>query len=171
MWLKIIALLCLLSICCQPSWAKCSCSSGGFASYNFLSDPSFDIDMESPDEFIRASTTSETSGTSTAEVQRQRNLPSSLFLDLNDGRHIELALFQAEDDLYGRGNITTVQEAQQAGASISRSMNDLNINLVSVAGALYRFNLTADGSRLEGNYTEILPDQKIMQGTVQGSLR
>lgn len=160
MWLKIIALLCLLSICFQPSGAKCSCSSGGFGSYNFLSDPSFNIDMESPDDFIRASTT---------EVQKPRNLQSSLSLDLNDGRHIELALFQAGDYLFGRGNITTEQGTEQAGAFGSREELGQDIELVSIAGALYRFNLTADGNMLEGNYTEILPDQKIIQGTAQGS--
>ncbi len=167
-------ILALLSMCLQISDAKCGCSLAG--SYNYLSDPSFDMNMNSYDEFVGASSQPEAEGNienieNVESLPAQTSLPGSLSFDLDNSTHVDLALFRADEDLYGKGNITAENETEQAGAVGSLIDKRLVLNLVSIKGVLYEFNLTVEGDRIDGNYSEIEPAGDASSGTVDGRLR
>lgn len=167
----------------HPSAATCSCGSGGYSGFNFLGDPSFDIDMMSFDEFSQASyVANKLENTASADAAldevalgrakgaRENGAMNNMSLNLDDGSHIDLILFPAGKDLFGRGDMAMAQESEveRMGAIGIQDGNRLILELVSLSGALYRFDLLEDGATVLGDYVKVTPDGKAKQGTARG---
>lgn len=171
-------LLLFLLVLSAPSAARCSCGSGASAGFNFLGDPNFNVDMTSFDDFskeyylankIEASVSDDIDLAKKSGVKKGAN-NSNLSLDLNDGSHIDLILFPAGDDLFGRGNMVSKSAgtSEAIGAVGVRDGNRLIIEMISFSGNLYRFDLQGDESAFQGDYIRITPEGNATQGTARG---
>jgi hypothetical protein len=175
----------LMLLGAHPSAATCSCGSGASSSYNFLGDPSFDIDMMSLDGFSQApylANKQENSASADAALDevapdRAKKVKAkgatnsfNLSLDLDDGNHIDLILFPAGKDLFGRGDMAVAQGhgVERMGAVGALDENRLILELASLGGALYRFDLLRNGDAVLGDYIKVTSDGKAIQGTARG---
>ena len=146
----LVLLLLALFILSAPSAARCSCGSGASAGFNFLGDPSFNVDMTSFDDFsqeylankIEASVSDDIERAKKAGVKESAN-NSNLSLDLDDGSHVDLILFPAGNDLFGRGDMALGNASEALGAVGTREGNRVILELVSLSEEpyLYRFDL------------------------------
>jgi len=189
--LLFLILLFLMLIDAHPSVATCSCSSGPSSSYNFLGDPSFDVDMMSFDEFSRASyvanmrENSDSSGALVSEVAADTandagedeepsaiNNSLNISLDLDEDSHIDLILFPVGKDLFGRGHLARegIGAIEMLGAVGTQDENRLILELVSLEGALYRFDLQKGGAAVLGDYVKVMPVGEAKRGTAIGVL-
>lgn len=149
--MRFYAALLALFIVSFPSAAKCSCGSGASGGYNFLGDPSFDIDMTSFDEFSQATfvankmkePVSYDSG-SAKEGSAKKDMNNSMdniSIDLDDGSSIDLVLYPAGENLYGMGNIIPgdagagSESAENASAG-NVSTGNVNANSMGTPDAL-----------------------------------
>jgi len=164
MVLMILMILMILLLACEPaSAANCACSAGG-SSYNFLGDPSMDIDMDSYDEFV-------SSHYQAASVQAaETDAPSRLILDLSDHSRVNLNLTQTAGKFSGQGSMILANANETAPLQASGSLQGsrLDLELATAGGAQYRFNLAKEGSAVMGNYSRIEPDGSKQSGIAQG---
>jgi hypothetical protein len=171
-------LLLVLFTLSAPSAARCSCGSGASAGFNFLGDPSFNVDMTSFDEFsqeyylankIEESVSDDIDRAKKAGAKESEN-NSNLSLDLDDGSHVDLILFPAGDDLFGRGDMTLghTGTSEALGAIGVREGNRLIIEMTSLSGNLYRVDLQGDEGAFLGDYVKITPEGNATQGTARG---
>ncbi len=169
-------LLLFLLILSAPSAARCSCGSGASAGFNFLGDPSFNVDMTSFDDFsqeyylankIEASVSNDIDRAKKVGAKESAN---NLSLDLDDGSHVDLILFPAGDDLFGRGDMAlgSAGTSEALGAVGIREGNRLIIEMISLSGNLYRVDLQGDESAFLGDYVKITPEGNAIQGTARG---
>lgn len=168
----------ILFIISAPSAAKCSCGSGASAGFNFLGDPSFNIDMTSFDEFSQASYLANRAEESVLDdIDREKKSGAkesinNMSLDLDDGSHLDLVLFPAGKDLFGRGDMALGNASEYLGAVGTKEGNRLILELVSLSEEpyLYRFDLQEDGGAFLGEYVKIAPEGKAIQGIARGVL-
>ncbi len=175
-------MLFLLSV---PSAARCSCGGGASAGFNFLGDPSFNVDMTSFDEFSRGSYLANKAEESVSgDIDRvkkagadtkegRNNSTNNISLDLDDGSHIDLILFPAGNDLFGRGNMSSPAGASEVlGAVGIREEYRLIMEMVSLKEepCLYRFDLLEDDSAFLGDYVKITPEGRTIRGNARGVL-
>lgn len=202
-----IALLALFIIS-VPSAARCSCGSGASGGYNFLGDPSFDVDMTSFDEFSQAAyvanemeePVSYDSGSAKEEgaEESMNNSTNNISIDLDDGSHIDLILYPADENLFGKGvmisrdtdarsesaenasagNVSTGNvNAGNAGTPEALGVvgvqegNRLIVEMVSLSGDLYRVDLRGDESGLSGDFAKITPDREVSRGSAKGAAK
>jgi hypothetical protein len=183
--LPVLTLL-VLFILSTPSAARCSCGSGASAGFNFLGDPSFNVDMTSFDDFSREhylanememSVSDDIDRAEKAGVKKDAN-NSNLSLDLDDGSRVDLILFPAGNDLFGRGEMA-LGGAGASGTGASNELgavgtreeegNRLILELVSLSEEpyLYRFDLQEDEGSFLGDYVKITPEGNATQGTAR----
>jgi len=137
---------------------------GGGGSYNFLGDPAVDISMDSYDEFIREN--APVSSVAIADVKRTAT--SRIHLNLKDNDSIYLQLIQADGSISGRGNLTQSKETWPVEAVGMLQENRLSLDVTASGGELYKFSLAREGSAVIGDYSEILPDGRRINGTAEG---
>lgn len=150
--------------------ATCACSLGGGASYNFLGDPTMDVNMDGYDEFAR-----ENVPTSSIAVPNSVGVPnvkaaaeSRLSLDLKDKSNIVLALSKTREGISGRGNMTAINGTEPVLA-VGRLMgNKLSLDVTASGGELYKFNLASEGSTVMGDFSEALPNGVSLTGLAKG---
>ncbi len=176
----VIAFLVLFMIS-VPSAAKCSCGGGASAGFNFLGDPSFNVDMTSFDEFSRGSylankveesVSGEIDRSKKADAEDVKRGINNISLDLDDGSRIGLTLYPAGNDLFGRGDLTMGGASEMLGAVGTREGYRLILELVSLEEepCLYRFDLLEDESAFLGDYVKITPDGRTIRGSASGVL-
>ena len=176
----LVLLLLVPFILTAPSAARCSCGSGASAGFNFLGDPSFNVDMTSFDEFsqeyylankIEESVSDDIDRAKKAGEKESAN-NSNLSLDLDDGSHVDLILFPAGNDLFGRGDMAlgSAGASEALGVVGVQEGNRMILELVSLGEEpyLYRFDLQGDESTFLGDYVKITPDGNAIQGTARG---
>ncbi len=184
-----IALLALF-IFSVPSEAGCSCSSGGDAGFNFLGDPTFDIDMTSFDEFSRASYAVSTMQEPTSfeigsvkdgivkegivEEASPKEGINNISIDLDDGSHIDLVLYPAGEDLFGKGEMTqrgtgieSANTSEALGVVGVLEGDRLIIEMVSLSGDLYRVDLSRGESGFSGDFVKITPEGETAHGNAK----
>jgi hypothetical protein len=172
-------MLLVLFILSAPSAARCSCGSGASAGFNFLGDPSFNVDMTSFDDFSREhylankmemSVSDDIDRAEKAGVKKGAN-NSNLSLDLDDGSRVDLTLFPAGNDLFGRGEMALEGTSKELGAVGTREEEGtrLILELVSLSEEpyLYRFDLQEDDGLFSGDYIKIAPEGKAIRGTAR----
>jgi hypothetical protein len=137
---------------------------GGGGSYNFLGDPAVDISMDSYDEFIRENAP----GSSVAIADVKTAATSRIHLNLKDNDSIYLQLIQADGSISGRGNLTQSKETWPVEAVGMLQENRLSLDVTASGGELYKFSLAREGSAVIGDYSEILPDGRRINGTAEG---
>lgn len=187
---SLIILICLMLFCAHPSAATCSCDGGASSSYNFLGDSSFDVDMMSYEDFSRdyylankpensATASSALNGAALAlskgaEAKDEPNGAGSISisLDLEEGSHIDAVLFNAGKDLFGsaqmaKDDASAVESMGAIGAKDDE--NRLILELVSLKGELYRFDLKSGGKAVLGDYAKVMPDGTAKKGTAIGT--
>ncbi|HSD58753.1 MAG TPA: hypothetical protein VLB04_11275 [Methanotrichaceae archaeon] len=178
----LVLLLLALFMLSAPSAARCSCGTGASAGFNFLGDPSFNVDMTSFDDFsqeyylankIEESVSDNTDRAKRAGVKESEN-NNNLSLDLDDGSHVDLILFSAGNDLFGRGDMALGNASEALGVVGTREGNRVILELVSLSEEpyLYRFDLQEDENSFLGDYVKIAPEGKAMaiRGTARGVL-
>ncbi len=162
-----------------PSGAKCSCGGGASAGFNFLGDPSFNVDMTSFDEFsqgsylannVEESVSGEIDRAKRADAEDAKRGINNISLDLDDGSHVDLTLYSAGDDLFGRGDLAMGGASETLGAIGIREEYRMILELTSLKEepCLYRFDLLEDESKLLGDYVKIMPDGKAIRGSASG---
>jgi hypothetical protein len=119
--LGLLTLLVLVLAACNQAAAKCPCSSGGSASYNFLGDPAVDVDMDSYADFVQANAqhcsvdvlvpTPENAAQSALTLDLGRRGKIEVRLSPKDGTHI------GQGNLTGLGNLTQEDKAEQLEAT------------------------------------------------------
>jgi hypothetical protein len=165
----LIAVLALMLLACSPGAAKCACSGGsGGASYNFLGDSAVDINMDSYDEFARSYTPQSSIQTSLQTTAVETAEVSKLSLDLADSSHVDIALKNVQGEYSGDGSITRADGAEQVTATGKLAGQKLSLNLVTLSGASYKFNLAREGSTVLGDYNEADSLGKNLTGIANG---
>lgn len=154
--------LMILLLACTPAAAQCSCSGGGESSYNFLGDPSMDIDMDSYDEFV-SSHAREISIKAVETAAQGR-----IILDLSDDGRADLTLLETGGKILGQGNITRFNETQSLEATGSLQGNKLAMDLTTSSGSRYRLDLASEGRTLLGDYIRIEPGGERLSGIAEG---
>ncbi|RQW77264.1 MAG: hypothetical protein EHM14_14770 [Methanothrix sp.] len=154
---------------CSPGAAKCACSGGsGGASYNFLGDSAVDINMDSYDEFARSYTPQSSVQTSLQTTAVETAEVSKLSLDLADSSHVDLALKNVQGEYSGDGSIIRANGTEQVKATGKLTGQKLSINLVTLSGATYNFDLAREGSTVLGDYKEADSLGKNLTGIANG---
>ena len=160
--LMISALIFVLAVG-TPVAAKC-CSLGGGGSYNFLGDPAVDISMDSYDEFVRENV----AGSYSSASDVKSAAASRLRLNLRDNGSMDILLSAAKGVFSGWGNMTWASETRPVEAVGMLQGNKLSLNVTALGGEIYKLSLASEGSTVMGDYSEILPDGKRIDGIAEG---
>jgi hypothetical protein len=165
----LIAILILMLAIGPNVAAKCACSLGG-ASYNFLGDPSMDVNMEGYDELARDNVQA-----SSIAVQNSVVVPdvkaaaeSRLSLNLKGKGNIDLALSKTRESISGQGNMTAINGTVPVKAVGKLEGNKLSLDVTASGGELYKFNLANEGSTVMGDFSELLPNGVSLTGLASG---
>ncbi len=158
-----IAIFILFLAACSPAAAKCGGGSSGGASYDFMGDSAFDMNMDSYDEFVKDNIQKSSIGLSAT-----KNAKSRLGLDLSDESRIDLIISQAGGDLSGQGNMTRDNRTEQVKATGLLQGSRLSLDVVTLSDVLFKFELVDQGNMLQGDYSEIDSDGRQIQGFADG---
>jgi hypothetical protein len=160
-----IAIFILILAASSPAASNCACSAGGGASYNFLSDPSMDISMDSYDEFLRE----DVPATGLSGLPDMRKAArSQIILNLDDNSHMDISLAARNDGFFGQGNMTQANETDLVEATGTLKRNRLLLDVASRSGAFCRLDMAKEGSTVLGDYNLTLPNGKNIKGTAAG---
>ncbi len=97
-----------------------------------------------------------------------QNLTGGWHLELMNGENIDLVLSQSGSVVFGRGNITSGNNSQEATANGFISGNVLGINVVPVDGAeLYSLSLDLSGQTPAKTYSIFSANIATSSGTVR----
>ena len=153
--------------------ATCACSLGGGASYNFLGDPTMDVNMDGYDEFARENVpTSSIAISNSVVVPDVKNAAQSrLNLDLKDKSSIYLVLSKTQKGIIGDGSMTATNGTETVKAVGTLLGNELSLDVTTGSGKLYKFNLASEGSSVMGDFSEALPDGETYTGLATGKWR
>jgi hypothetical protein len=145
--------------------AKCCSLGGGGASYNYLGDPS--MDMDSFDEFLRGN---DPLPGSVFRSDARTAKESRIKLNLNDGSHVDISLSKKGDQGYtGSGNITKDGSMKPISASANIEKAGLLLKVSLEGGSVYTFNLAVDNASVNGPYSQISPGRESLTGTAVGT--
>lgn len=149
--------------------AKCACSLGG-ASYNFLGDPTMDVNMEGYDEFARESvpTSSIAALGNTVLPDVKMAAQSRLNLNLKDKSSIYLVLSKTQEGFSGDGSMDVANGTETVLAVGTLNGNKLSLDVTASGGELYKFNLASEGSTVMGDFSEAQPDGVTSTGLATG---
>jgi hypothetical protein len=164
----LIAILILMLAAGPNAAAKCACSLG--ASYNFLGDPSMDVNMEGYEEFARENvqTSSIAALGITVIPDVKMAAQSRLNLNLKDKSIIYLVLSKTQEGFSGDGSITVANGTETVKATGTLEGNKLSLDVTASGGELYKFNLASEGSTVMGDFSEALPNGVTSTGLATG---
>jgi len=104
--------------------------------------------------------------------QAPANVAGRWRLEMADAasRSVELALYQSEDAMFGRGIMTLGNDTQEVAASGSALGNKLVLDLVSIRDlSMFRLLMTVDARSASGNYNVFsASDPGARSGSVRG---
>jgi hypothetical protein len=170
LWL--LTLLILVLAACNQAAAKCPCSSGGSASYNFLGDPAVDVNMNSYPDSVQANAqhcsvevllpTPENAAQSMLNLDLGRRGKIEVLLSPKDGKHV------GQGNLTSLGNLTGENKAEQLQATALLEGNKLSLDVRTQSGDLYSFELAKEGKAVMGDYVLSQPDGKTQKGIADG---
>ncbi len=94
---------------------------------------------------------------------------NNISIDLDDGSRINLILYPAGGNLFGRGDmIPGIAGASEALGVVGVLEGDrLILEMVSPSGDLYRVDLSGDESGFSGDFVKITPEGETAQGTAK----
>ena len=170
--LGLITLLVFILAACNQAEAKCPCSSGGSASYNFLGDPAVDVNMDSYLDSVQANAqhcsvevplpAPENAAQSMLILDLGRRGKIEVLLSPKDGKHV------GQGNLTGPGNLTQEDKAEQLEATALLEGNKLSLDVRTQRGDLYSFKLAKEGKAVMGDYVLSQPDGKSQKGIADG---
>jgi hypothetical protein len=120
--------------------------------------------MDSYDDFVRENV----ARVSASDSDVKSAATSRLSLNLRDNGSMDIFLIADGESFSGRGNMTWANETKPVEAVGILQASQLSLNVTALGKEIYKFSLAREGSTVIGDYSEILPDGKIINGDAKG---